>query len=178
MKRGLSFASAYLALTDLSLPALAVPAFALVLSSLAATPPAMAQQAGQMGTAEQCNQFTVLNQATQVKANAVQAAMKSQADRKEICKLMTVFVGAESNVVKFLVDNKTWCGVPDPIIVQAKAAHEKSVKFRDTVCTEAPAPKAPTLSDAIKTTPVDSAANTNVKRGGTFDTLTGNPLGR
>ena len=173
MNRGLPLASAYCARSGLA-PA----ALALALSALAASTPALAQQPGQTGSSAQCNQFTVLNQATQLKANAVQTAMKTKADRKEICRLMTVFVGSEGSVVKFLIDNKTWCGIPDPIIAQAKAAHEKSLKFREVVCTEAPGPKAPTLSDAIKTTPVDSAANTNVKRGGTFDTLTGNPLGR
>ncbi len=134
----------------------------------------------QMGQPPQCMQFPALSQATQLKANAVQAAMKARADRKDICRLMTVFVAAEDKVVKFLIDNKTWCGVPDQAVVAAKASHEKSLKFRDAACTEAPEPKAPTLSDAIKTTPVDSSANTTTKasRGGTFDTLTGNPLGR
>ena len=134
----------------------------------------------QMGAPSQCMKFPALSQATQDKANAVSAAMKAKADRKEICRLMTVFVASEEKVVKFLVDNKTWCGVPDQALAAAKTSHEKSVKFRDAACAEAPAPKAPTLSDAIKTTPVDSSSNTNTKlgRGGTFDTLTGNPLGR
>jgi hypothetical protein len=140
--------------------------------------PAPAQQMGQMGAPAQCRQFVPLNSVTQVKANAVQAAMKAKADRKDICKLMTAFVGAEGTVVKFLIDNKTWCGISDQIVAAAKASHEKSLKFRDVVCTEGPGPKTPTLSDAIKTTPVDSAANTNTHKGGTFDTLTGNPLGR
>ena len=131
-----------------------------------------------MGAPSQCNQFNALNNTTQTRANAVQAAMKAKADRKEICKLMTTFVAAEGQVVKFLNDNKTWCGIPDQIVTVAKASHEKSLKFREEVCAEAPAPRTPTLSDAIKTAPVDSATNTNTKRGGTFDTLTGNPLGR
>ncbi len=132
----------------------------------------------QMGAPSQCMQFPTLSQATQVKANAVQAAMKAKADRKEICRLMTVFVAQEEKVVKFLLDNKTWCGVPDQAVVAAKASHEKSIKFRDAACTEAPEPKAPTLSDAIKTTPADTSSNIKPGRGGTFDTLTGNPLGR
>lgn len=125
-----------------------------------------------------CMQFQTLNAETQKRANAVQTAMKAKADRKEICKLMTVFVASEGQVLKFLVANKTWCGVPDEVITRAKASHEGSTKFRDAACTEQPQPKAPSLSDAIKTTPVDSSKNTNTKTGGTFDTLTGNPLGR
>ena len=137
-------------------------------------PPARAQ----MGQPSQCMQFPALSQATQLKANAVQAAMKAKADRKDICRLMTAFVAAEDKVVKFLIENKTWCGVPDQAVAAAKASHEKSTKFRDAACTAAPEPEAPTLSDAIKTTPVNSSSNTNTKpgRGGTFDTLTGNPL--
>jgi hypothetical protein len=147
------------------------------LATLGGVTPTLAQT-GQMGGAAQCTQFTSLNAATQIKANAVQAAMKAKSDRKDICKLMTAFVGSEGSVVKFLIDNKTWCGIPDQVITAAKTAHEKSLKFREAVCTEAPAAKAPTLSDAIKTTPVDSSSNTKVDHGGTFDTLTGNPLGR
>ena len=103
--------------------------------------------------------------------------MKAKADRKEICRLMTTSWPSEGVVVKFLIDNKTWCGVPDQVVAAAKANHEKSMKFRDAACTEGPAPKAPTLSDAIKTPAVDSATNTKTGHGGTFDTLTGNPLG-
>ncbi|MFZ1920173.1 MAG: hypothetical protein WBD53_07285 [Xanthobacteraceae bacterium] len=140
--------------------------------------PVLAQGMQQMGAPAQCAKFSALNSATQVKANAVQTAMKTKADRKEICKLMTAFVGSEGSVVKFLIDNKTWCGIPDQIVAAAKASHEKSLKFREVVCTVGPSPKVPTLSDAIKTTPVDSSANTKTGHGGTFDTLTGNPLGR
>lgn len=153
-------------------------AVALAIAAFEAATPALAQQMAQMGAPAQCNQFSPLNEATQVKANAVQKAMKAKADRKDICRLMTAFVASEGSVVKFLVDNQTWCNVPAQVVAAAKASHEKSLKFRDVVCTEAPAPKAPTLSDAIKTTPVDSGSNTKTGPGGTFDTLTGNPLGR
>lgn len=128
--------------------------------------------------APQCAQFPALNAETQKKANAVQAAMKAKAERKEICKLMTVFVASETQVVKFLVDNKVWCGVPDQVVANLKASHEKSEKFRDVACTEPAQPKTPTLSDAIKTAPVDTSKNTHTGKGGTFDTLTGNPLAR
>ncbi len=135
-------------------------------------------QTGQTGMSQQCAKFPALTQATQLKANAVSAAMKAKADRKEICRLMTAFVASEGVVVKFLIDNETWCGVPDQAVDAAKTNHEKSIKFRDAACTEGPSPKAPTLSDAIKTPAVDSTANTKAGHGGTFDTLTGNPLGR
>jgi hypothetical protein len=129
--------------------------------------------------ASQCNQFQTLQMDTQKKANAAQVAMKAKADRKQICALLTTFVAAEGTLIKFLVDNKTWCGVPDQVITVSQANHEKSMKFRTVACGDAPTagPRVPTLSDAIKTPTVDSAANTKTGHG-TFDTLTGNPLGK
>lgn len=130
--------------------------------------------------ASQCSQFQALNQDTQNKANAVSTGMKNKIDRKELCKLMNVFVTSEGTTVKFLADNKTWCGVPDQMLAVATANHQKSLKMRDVICNaeDAPHPKAPSLSDAIKTTPLDSATNTKTGSFGTFDSLTGNPLGK
>jgi hypothetical protein len=126
----------------------------------------------------QCNDFAKLTAEAQKRSTLVSAAMKAKADRKELCTLMTSFVAAETNVVKFLQDNKVWCGVPDQVITVSKANHEKSLKFRTLACSEeGPRPKAPSLSDAIKTPSLDTAKNTKTGRG-TFDTLTGNPLAR
>jgi hypothetical protein len=125
-----------------------------------------------------CGQFQPLSADTQQKASLAQVAMKARADRKQICALLNTFVIAESKLIKFLVDNKTWCGVPDQVVTVSQANHEKSMKFRDLACNDnGPKPKAPTLSDAIRTPSVDSATNTKTGRG-TFDTLTGNPLGK
>jgi len=135
-------------------------------------PPAWAQGA------PQCAQFQPLSEETKKRADAVQAAMKAKVDRKQICTLMTSFVASETALVKFLIENKTWCGVPDAAITNSKTSHEKSMKFRTMACSDdGPHPKAPSLSDAIKTPTVDSATNTKTGRG-TFDTLTGNPLAR
>jgi hypothetical protein len=126
----------------------------------------------------QCNDFGKLTAEAQKRSALVSAAMKAKADRKELCTLMTSFVTAETSVVKFLQDNKVWCGVPDQVMAVSKANHEKSLKFRTLACSEeGPRPKAPSLSDAIKTPSVDTAKNTKTGRG-TFDTLTGNPLAR
>ncbi|HUC51718.1 MAG TPA: hypothetical protein VMA30_20225 [Xanthobacteraceae bacterium] len=140
----------------------------------AGTAPAVAQ-AGP----PQCAAFTTLSAEAKKKADAVQAAIKAKVDRGEICTLMTSFVASEGKVIKFLEDNKMWCGVPDDAIKMSKMNHEKSLKFREVACSSAggPAPKPPTLSDAIKMPSVDSATNTKTGRG-TFDTLTGNPLSR
>ena len=126
----------------------------------------------------QCNDFPKLAAEAQKRSALVSAAMKAKADRKELCTLMTNFVAAETNVVKFLETNKVWCGVPEDALKVSKANHEKSIKFRTAACSEeGPRPKAPSLSDAIKTPSMDTAKNTKTGRG-TFDTLTGNPLAR
>jgi hypothetical protein len=129
--------------------------------------------------AVECSRFQPLQIDTQKKADTVMAAMKAKADRKQICTLMTTFVAAEALTVKFLEDNGAWCGVPPQALAVSKANHEKSLKFRAAACSDdGPHPKAPSLSDAIKTPAVDSAANTKTGRFGTFDSLTGNPLGK
>jgi hypothetical protein len=135
-------------------------------------------QGGPPGGA-QCNSFQALAEEAQKKGSAVGAAIKAKVDRKQICALMTTFVAAESNVIKFLDDNKVWCGVPEQVITVSKANHEKSIKFRTEACSDdGPHPKVPTLSDAIKEpSGVDTEKNTKTGRG-TFDTLTGNPLAK
>jgi hypothetical protein len=137
---------------------------------------AWAQQQPPGGT--QCSDFGKLTAEAQKRSALVSAAMKAKADRKELCTLMTNFVAAETSVVKFLEANKVWCGVPEEAITASKTNHEKSMKFRTMACSEeGPRPKAPSLSDAIKSPSVDTAKNTKTGRG-TFDTLTGNPLAR
>ncbi len=149
--------------------AILLAAFAIIAASDAASAQAPSQ----------CNAFIPLRDDAQQKAAAVRAATEHKAERKEVCALVTRFATAEAAVVKFLEANKTWCGIPDEAVKAAKTGHERTLKFRTMACSEAPAaqPKAPTLSDAIGTPSVDSAANTKTGRG-TLDTLSGNPLAK
>ena len=149
--------------------AVLLAAFAIIAASHAASAQAPAQ----------CNAFMPLRDDAQKKAAAVRAATEHKAERKEVCALVTRFATAEAAVVKFLEANKTWCGIPDEAVKAAKTGHERTLKFRTMACSEAPAaqPKAPSLSDAIGTPSVDSAANTKTGRG-TLDTLSGNPLAK
>jgi hypothetical protein len=152
----------------------ALLAFGLVLAApLAGSTAALAQ-----GTA-QCNDFMKFRDEAQKKATVLQAALKRKAERPELCKLATSFSAAEGEALKFLVANKTWCGVPDQAITGAKTNHAETVKFKTMLCSEAAPgrPKPPSLSDAISTPSVDDASNTKTGRG-TLDTLTGNPLAR
>jgi hypothetical protein len=150
-------------------------ALALAALAIAAEPHAASAQSGP----PQCATFPQLRTDAQQKAMAVQEAIKKKAERKDVCVLVTRFYAAEGNVVKFLEDNKTWCGIPDQAITMAKTNHERTAKFRTAACTEAPAakPKVPTLSDAINTPSVDTGNNTKTGRG-TLDSLNGNPLAR
>ena len=145
-----------------------------VLAIVAASGTASAQS-----TPVQCNAFVQLRDDAQKRAMAVRTAVEHKAERKDICALVQRYYAAESTVVKFLEDNKTWCGIPDQAIKAAKDNHEHTGKFRTAACTEAPAakPRPPSLSDAIGTPSVDTGANTKTGRG-TLDLLNGNPLAR
>ena len=127
----------------------------------------------------QCAKFPQLRDAAQQKALAVRTAISHHVDRKEICALVIRFYAAEASVVKFLEDNKNWCGIPEQAITMAKTNHEQTLKFRTAACTEGPAakPRAPSLSDAIGTPSVDTSANTKTGHG-TLDSLIGYPLAK
>lgn len=127
----------------------------------------------------QCKDFVRLRELAQQKAAAVRNATQHKVERKEVCTLVEHFTAAEEAVVKFLENNKTWCGVPDEAIKAAKASHEQTLKFRKLACAEAPVvqPRQPTLSDAIGQPSVDTAGNTHTGHG-TLDSLNGNPLAR
>jgi len=124
-----------------------------------------------------CNGFIPLRDDAKQKATAIVAAEKRHADPKELCPVVSRFYAAEGAALKFLETNKTWCGIPDEAITSAKAAHEKTMKFRDMVCNPTAQRRAPTLSDAIGLPSLDTAKNTKTNTG-TFNTLTGNPLAR
>jgi len=77
--------------------------------------------------------------------------------------------------------NRAQCGVPPEIIKQAHDGHSKAAQVAKQVCdaAEHPRPTGPTLSDALNSaTIIPDAGNTKQGRGGTFDTLQGNPLAR
>jgi hypothetical protein len=82
-------------------------------------------------------------------------------------------------MIKYAQTNGTACGVPAQAIDQMKKSHANTDNIRTKVCQVANSPQAgpaaPTLSDALNAPIADSK---NIKTGrGTFDTLTGTPLG-
>ncbi len=150
------------------------------LAALALLAIAMGSHSAQAQTSPvQCGAFGGLRDDAAKKALAVRAAIQHKAERKEICTLVQRFFSAEETVVKFLEQNKSWCGVPEQAITTAKSNHEQTLKFRTAACTEAPAvkPRPPSLSDAISTPSIDTGNNTRTGRG-TLDSLNGNPLAK
>jgi len=127
----------------------------------------------------QCSAFPQLRNDAQEKAMAVRNAIQHKAERKEVCTLVQRFYAAEAVVVKFLEDNKSWCGIPEQAITTSKQNHERTLKFRTAACSDAPEakPRPPSLSDAIGTPSVDSGDNTKTGHG-TLDSLNGNPLAK
>jgi hypothetical protein len=123
-------------------------------------------------------EFSKLRNVTEKKALAIRAASERKASPQVACSLFNEFSAAETKMIKYAVDNAVWCGIPPQIIDSMKKGHVRTEDIRSKVCRAAqqPArPTAPTLSDALSAPVPDSS---NIKTGrGTFDTLTGSPLG-
>ena len=106
------------------------------------------------------------------------ASEKHNATPQQACAMFNAFSAAEAKMIKYAVDNATSCGIPQDVAVNLKKNHAKTLEIRTRVCAAAaapPRPVGPTLSDALNAPITDSK---NIKTGrGTFDTLTGNPLG-
>jgi hypothetical protein len=123
--------------------------------------------------------FSRLRDDAAKKAQAIRTATAHKVNVKVACHLFNEFSAAEEKLIKYSDANATWCGIPPQIIKSMKQAHAKTNEVRTKVCQVAaapPRPPGPTLSDTLGT-PVPDASNIKNGRGGTFDTLTGSPLG-
>jgi hypothetical protein len=122
--------------------------------------------------------FTALRDDTARKADAVRKAQTRKAPITEACSLLTAFAASETKLLKYAKDNATGCGIPQQIIQQITTGHAQAVEVRTKVCQMAATPRArgPTLSDVLGRSAVPDASNVKPGRG-TFDTLTGTPLG-
>ena len=89
------------------------------------------------------------------------------------------FSAAELKMIKYATDNAVSCHIPPELLVTLKKSHARTTEIRTRVCEAAAAPPraaGPTLSDALNAPIVDSS---DIKTGrGTFDTLSGTPLGK
>ncbi len=83
-------------------------------------------------------------------------------------------------MLKFATDNATWCGIPNQVMVNLKEGIAKTSEVRTKVCQVAAAPPRP-AGPKFERRAVRARCRTsnNIKTGrGTFDTLTGSPLGK
>jgi hypothetical protein len=89
-------------------------------------------------------------------------------------------VEAETKFAKYAADQGPWCGIPEDIVKQLTENSKKTAAIRTQVCNLAAQgggrPAGPNLSDSLSA-PVTGSGNVRTGRG-TFDTLTGTPLGR
>jgi hypothetical protein len=142
------------------------------------TPPRSAFDAPPQQQVPPCmKDFTPLRDDAEKKAKAIRAASERHVSAAEACKLFASLVAAEVKMVKFANANQVSCGIPAQIVEQIKASHKNTDSMRARVCqaAAAPQPRGPTLGDALSTTAPDSS---NIRHGrGTYDTLTGTPLG-
>jgi hypothetical protein len=124
-------------------------------------------------------EFFKLRDDAEKKAGAIKAANERKASPKEACVLFTAFSASQAKMLKFVNENGQWCGIPLNVIEQIKQGTAKVNEIRTKVCQVAAAPQqrpqGPSLSDALNA-PVPDANNIKTGRG-TFDTLTGSPLG-
>jgi hypothetical protein len=123
-------------------------------------------------------QFIKLRDEVETKAKAIAAARKHKVSPQEGCNLFSIFTAAETKMIKYANTNAAWCGIPPQALQQMKTGHAKAMEMRTRICQIAaapPRPTGPTLSDALAPAIPDAD---NIKSGhGTYDTLTGTPLG-
>jgi len=127
-----------------------------------------------------CQDLISLRNTAEKQAKAIEEASKRKATAQEACKLFKAFLATESKMIKGLQEHMTTCGVPQQVIQQAKAGHDKYTQIGNNVCeaaAQAGRPAGPSLSDALGT-PLTVPENSGNRGVGTFDTLTGNALTR
>jgi hypothetical protein len=141
--------------------------------------PAYAQMGAPGGKPPCYDDFMPLREEAQKRANLISQAGKRKAPPNEICQLFTRFAEAETKVIKFVEENGTWCGIPPEALKQMKESQGKGDEVRKKVCAAAanPAPRGPTLGDALGTTRVPDVGKARTGTG-TFDTLTGSTPAR
>jgi hypothetical protein len=123
-------------------------------------------------------EFTKLRDDAEKRAAAIRVASERKVPPREACQLFNAFVAAQSKMAKYAAENGVWCGIPNEVVANLKEGIAKTSEIRTKICQAAanPRPSGPSLSDALSS-PVPNSNNIKTGRG-TFDTLTGNPLGK
>jgi hypothetical protein len=124
-------------------------------------------------------EFFKLREEAEKKGLAIKAANDRKAPPREACQLFGAFITAQAKMLKYATDNTVWCGIPPQVVENLKQGIAKVSEVRTRVCQAAAAPPqqaGPSLSDALSS-PVPNSNNIKTGRG-TFDTLTGSPIGK
>ena len=127
------------------------------------------------------NELMPIRQEADKRGKAIQEAAAHKVTPQEACTLFNAFIAANSKFVKFVTQNASRCGIPAQIIAQVKHEQDGAAQMRTKVCMAAKAQQqagglGPSLGEALGTSQVPDAKNVRSGRG-TFDTLTGTPLG-
>jgi hypothetical protein len=128
-----------------------------------------------------CQKLLAARDETQKHAQVLQAAGQKKAKPDELCKLFKAYLAAENKLIKNLEEGGATCGVPPEVPKQVKGQHAKASEMGKNICdmaAQGPRQAAPTLSDALGTTPVVPDTTATKRGAGTFDTLEGSPLVR
>jgi len=162
----------------LALPIAAGPALAQVQPRQAPANPFNQPPPQQQDEPPCMKDFAKLRDEAERQAAAVMTAQKNKVPLPEACKLLTTFAASQERFLAFAKKNEVWCGIPPQLIQNISKGHDNVVKARTKVCQMAAQPQrpaGPSLSDSLSAPITDSS---NIKTGrGTFDTLTGTPLG-
>jgi hypothetical protein len=126
-----------------------------------------------------CQELLKLRADVEKHGIALQNANKKKSPPDVACKLFKNYLAAEMKMIKGIEANLATCGIPPTVPAQLKGNYAKAKQVADRVCEIAargPVPTGPSLSDALGT-PIVPDASTTRTGPGTYDTLTGNPLG-
>jgi len=155
-------------------------------SPAAATPftnAPMAAPPTQAGPADDCmKEFLPLREEAEKRGKLIKAASDRHASPDEACKLIGNFSQSELKMIKYVEGHSAKCGIPPQIAEQLKKGHKGTETMQQKVCGVAQqmqkqGPAGPSLSDVLGSATALPEA-TAAKKGGTFDTLSGNALAR
>lgn len=163
-----------------SVPAAASPAP--MMGMPGAAPMTPVPQAGGGGDASCMAEFTKLQAETDKQGAATKKASNNKVSREELCSHLKTFAAAIGKWAKYTAANAASCGIPSQIVTKLKEGASNIARSRDQVCSASGPGRAPapTLSDALGTTvmPTSEPTERPSVTTGTFDTLTGVPIGR
>ncbi len=143
-------------------------------------PPGGGPPGGGEAQAACVKEFDRLRGEVEKKGKVAKAISQRKGSHEELCGAMNGIFAAEGAWIKFAKDRSATCGIPPEIIKQLGLGHDHLAQMRKQICSAGvagPGPaRPPSLAEALGTTRLPDQQNTTVKRGGTLDTLTGNPI--